>query len=60
MSKELQALIYGIIFGLALIGFGGFLVGTFWLAGAVVLAVDVVLIVIVRFYEDWVKENEQR
>lgn len=53
MSKEAEALVYGLILGLFFIGFGGILIGPYIFPGIVFIALGVIGLLVVRQYKKW-------
>ena len=57
MSKEAEALIYGLIFGLFFMGFGGILIGPYILPGVIFIGLGSLSLVAVHQYKKWTKNE---
>jgi hypothetical protein len=53
MSKEAEALAYGLVVGLFFMGFGGILIGPYLLPGAIFVGLGIIGLVIIRQYKKW-------
>lgn len=57
MSKEAEALVYGLIFGLFFMGFGGILIGPYIFPGIIFIILGILSLVAVHQYKKWTKNE---